>query len=306
MNTIHVVKRSGVTELLDIAKIHKVLTWACEGLDDVSVSEIELKSRIQFCDNIKTSDIHQIMVKSAADLISEKTPNYQYVAARLALFDIRKKAFGDFNPPRLFNFIQKMTQEQRYDHYILDNYTEAEIDELDQYLVHDRDFSFAYAGIKQLEGKYLLQDRSTGHVFESPQLMYAGISLAIFAQYPKDTRMSFVKRFYDACSKFQISLPTPLMSGLRTSVRQFASCVLINVADSLDSICAATTATIKYISQKAGIGLNLGAIRAVGSRVRDGQTVHTGNIPFYKLFQSAVKSCSQGKHKLPPLLEIIE
>lgn len=294
MNNINVIKRNGEKEPLDIGKIHKVITWACEGLENVSVSEVEMKSKIQFCDNIKTADIHQIMVKSAADLISERTPNYQYVAARLAIFDIRKKAFGDFPPPDLYTFIQKMVSEERYDHYILDNYSQEEINELNDYLVHDRDFDFAYAAVKQLEGKYLLQDRTTGQIYESPQLMYAGISLAIFAKYPKETRMSYVKRFYDAVSKFVISLPTPIMAGLRTKVRQFASCVLINVDDSLDSLCAANTATVKYVSQKAGIGLNLGAIRAVGTKIRDGQTAHTGNIPFYKWFQAAVKSCSQG------------
>lgn len=306
MTNINVIKRDGTSEPLDLNKIHKVINWACEGLDHVSVSEVELKSKIQFCNNIKTSDIHQIMVKAAADLISERTPNYQYVAARLAIFDIRKKVFGEYTPPPLFDYITKMVNEDRYDPLLLEKYTEEEINELNEYIDHDRDYLFAYAGVKQLEGKYLLQDRSTQQLHETPQFLYMGVAMAAFINYPKDTRISFVKRFYDAVSTFKVSLPTPLMAGLRTKVRQFASCVLVNVGDSLDSICAATTATIKYISQKAGIGINAGAIRAVGSKIRDGQTVHTGNIPFYKLFQAAVKSCSQGKHKLPPLSEMVK
>jgi ribonucleoside-diphosphate reductase alpha chain len=289
-----VTKRNGRQESIDLEKIHRVITWAAENLENVSVSEVELRSHIQFYDGIKTSDIHETIIKSAADLISEYAPDYQHLAARLAIFHLRKKAFGRFTPPSLFEQINKMVRAGRYDAQLLEQYTKQEIDELDEYIQHERDLSFSYAAVKQLEGKYLVQNRVTGEIYESPQFIYMLIPMCLFGHYPKQTRLSYVKRFYDSASLFKLSLPTPIMSGVRTPTRQFSSCVLIECGDSLDSINATSSSIVKYVSQRAGIGVNIGRIRAIGSAIRGGEAYHTGMIPFIKHFQTAVKSCSQG------------
>ncbi|GGO83149.1 ribonucleoside-diphosphate reductase [Marinobacterium nitratireducens] len=289
-----VTKRDGRRENIDLEKIHRVVIWAAEGLDNVSPSEVELKAHLQFYDGIKTSDIHETLIKSAADLISETAPDYQYLAARLAIFHLRKRAFGSYEPPRLFDHVTGMVAANRYDKHLLADYSEQEWDELNGYLRHERDMNFSYVAVKQLEGKYLAQNRVTGEIFESPQILYMLVSACLFADYPRDTRLDYVKRFYDACSTFKLSLPTPIMSGVRTPTRQFSSCVLIECDDSLDSINATAGAIVKYVSQRAGIGINAGKIRALGSPIRNGEAFHTGCIPFYKHFQTAVKSCSQG------------
>jgi len=293
-STLHVTKRDGVRAPLDLDKIHKVLTWAAEGLDNVSVSEVELRAQIQFADGISTSDIHETLIKSAADLISERTPDYQYMAARLNIFHLRKKAYGQYEPPRLYDHVARLVDMDRYDRHLLEDYTPAEFDQMEGFIEHSRDMNFAYAAVKQLEGKYLVQNRVTGEVFESPQFLYVLIGACLFAGYDKSTRMDYVRRFYDAVSTFKLSLPTPIMAGVRTPTRQFSSCVLIETGDSLDSINAAAGAIVKYVSQRAGIGINAGRIRALGSPIRGGEAFHTGCIPFYKHFQTAVKSCSQG------------
>ena len=287
-------KRDGIKESLDLDKIHRVIEWAAEGLDNVSVSQVELKSHIQFYDGIRTSDIHETIIKSAADLISKETPDYQYLAARLAVFHLRKKAYGKFEPPRLYDHIVKLVSENRYDEHLLADYTENEIDQLDEFLDHSRDMNFSYAAVKQLEGKYLVQNRVTGEIYESAQFLYILVAASLFAKYPVETRLDYIKRFYDAVSTFKISLPTPIMAGVRTPTRQFSSCVLIECGDSLDSINATSSGIVKYVSQRAGIGINAGRIRALGSSIRNGEAFHTGCIPFYKHFQTAVKSCSQG------------
>lgn len=286
-------KRDGGQELLDLDKIHKVLNWAAEGLN-VSVSEVELKSQLQFFDGIKTSDIHETLIKTAADLISEKFPDYQYMAARLAIFHLRKKAYKEFTPPSLYSHIQKMVDLGFYDKELLSYYTEDEYNQMDQFIDHYRDMSFSYAAVKQLEGKYLVQDRVTKEVFESPQFAYVLIGAVLFSKYSPTSRMKYVQGFYDAVSTFKISLPTPIMAGVRTPTRQFSSCVLIESGDTLDSINATSASIVDYVSKRAGIGINAGAIRALKSKIRNGEAEHTGVIPFYKLFQAAVKSCSQG------------
>lgn len=293
-STLSVTKRDGVKEPLDLDKIHRVITWAAKGLDNVSVSEVEIRSHIQFYDGIKTEDIHETIIKAAADLIAEETPDYQYMSARLAVFHLRKKAYGQFEPPRLFNHVKSMVADSRYDEHLLSDYTEAEFDQMDKFIVHDRDLDFSYAAVKQLEGKYLVQNRVTGKIYESAQFLYVLVAACLFAKYPSATRLDYIKRFYDATSKFKISLPTPIMSGVRTPTRQFSSCVLIETGDNLDSINATSSAIVKYVSQRAGIGINAGRIRALGSPIRNGEAFHTGCIPFYKHFQTAVKSCSQG------------
>lgn len=294
IDKIQVTKRDGRLEPINLDKIHKVIEWAADGLENVSVSQVELKSHIQFYDGIRTRDIHETIIKSAADLISETTPDYQYLAARLAIFHLRKIAYNQFEPPHLFDHVKKLTEDGKYDEHILADYSRAEFDELEEYLDHWRDMNLAYAAVEQMAGKYLVQDRVTKTVYESPQFLYMLVGMCLFANYDKVERLSYVKRFYDATSQFKISLPTPIMSGVRTPSRQFSSCVLIECGDSLDSINATTSAIVRYVSQRAGIGINAGRIRALGSPIRGGEAQHTGCIPFYKLFQTAVKCCSQG------------
>ena len=294
IDNIKVTKRDGRLEPIDLDKIHKVIEWAAHDLDNVSVSQVELKSHIQFYDGIRTRDIHETIIKSAADLISETTPDYQYLAARLAIFHLRKIAYNKFTPPHLYDHVKTLTDAGKYDEHILADYSRAEFDELEEYLDHWRDMNLAYAAVEQMAGKYLVQDRVTKTVYESPQFLYMLVGMCLFANYDKGERLSYVKRFYDATSQFKISLPTPIMSGVRTPSRQFSSCVLIECGDSLDSINATTSAIVRYVSQRAGIGINAGRIRALGSPIRGGEAQHTGCIPFYKLFQTAVKCCSQG------------
>lgn len=293
-NNLSVTKRNGEKEPIDLEKIHKVITWAAKGLNNVSVSQVEIKAHIQFYDGIKTAEIHETLIKSAADLISTEAPDYQYLAARLAIFHLRKKAFGEFEPPKLFNHVARMVDMGKYDTHLLEDYTPEEFAEMDSYIDHWRDMNFSYAAVKQLEGKYLVQNRVTGEIYESAQFLYILVAACLFANYPKETRLQYIRRFYDATSTFKLSLPTPIMSGVRTPTRQFSSCVLIETGDSLDSINATASAIVKYVSQRAGIGVNAGRIRALGSPIRGGEAFHTGCIPFYKYFQTAVKSCSQG------------
>ena len=294
IDNIQVMKRDGRLENINLDKIHKVIAWAAEGLENVSVSQVELKSHIQFYDQIKTRDIHETIIKSAADLISEETPDYQYLAARLAIFHLRKIAYNQFEPPHLYEQVKKLTADGKYDKHILEDYSVEEFNDLEEYIDHWRDMNLAYAAVEQMAGKYLVQDRVSKTVYESPQFLYMLVGMCLFASYDKAERLSYVKRFYDATSQFKISLPTPIMAGVRTPSRQFSSCVLIECDDSLDSINATTSAIVRYVSQRAGIGINAGKIRALSSPIRGGEAQHTGCIPFYKLFQTAVKCCSQG------------
>ena len=287
-------KRDGTLEDLNIEKLHKVVMYACEDISGVSASEVEIHSQIQFFEKIATEDIQETLIKSAADLISEETPNYQYVAGRLINYHLRKQVYGEFIPPCLCDIIQKNIDAGFYDAEFTELYTKAEIDELNEYIKHERDEVLTYAAMEQFRGKYLVQNRATGEIFETPQVAYMMIAATLFSKYPAETRLQYVKAYYDAISTFKISLPTPVMAGVRTPQRQFSSCVLIETDDSLDSINATSSSIVKYVSQKAGIGIGAGSIRAVGSKIRSGDATHTGVIPFYKLFQSAVKSCSQG------------
>lgn len=289
-----VTKRDGSKEKINLDKIHRVIDWAAEGLDNVSVSQVELRSHIQFYDGIKTADIHETIIKAAADLISRDAPDYQYLAARLAVFHLRKKAYGQFEPPKLYDHVTRLVEMGKYDRHLLEDYSAEEFAEMDGFIDHWRDMNFSYAAVKQLEGKYLAQNRVSGQIYESAQFLYILVAACLFSGYDRATRLDYVKRFYDAISTFKISLPTPIMSGVRTPTRQFSSCVLIECGDSLDSINATSSAIVKYVSQRAGIGINAGRIRALGSPIRGGEAFHTGCIPFYKHFQTAVKSCSQG------------
>lgn len=291
---LEVTKRSGVKEPFHLSKIHKVLDWACEDITGVSVSEIELKANVQLYDLMDTNHIHELLIKSAADLISEQTPNYQFVAARLVNYKLRKHVYGQFEPTDVYSHIKNNIEIGVYDADILNHYTEEELQYItDSVIKHERDDEFTYVGMEQFRGKYLVQNRTTGVIYETPQMLYAMISLTLFASY-NGNRMKYVKDFYNAISQFYISLPTPIMAGVRTPTRQFSSCVVLESADSLDSINAASSAIVQYISKKAGIGINAGKIRAVGSHIGDGSIAHTGVIPFLKYFKAAVKSCSQG------------
>lgn len=294
MSDILVEKRGGRREPLQIEKIHRVVSWAAENVDNVSESQIELQAHLQFYDGITTNDIHKVIIKSAADLISEKTPNYSEVAARLNSFYIRKEAYGRFTPPKLYDHVKNMVELGKYDSQLLSKYSKEELDELDGVIRHELDLSFSYVAIKQFEGKYLVQDRVTGKIFESPQMSLMLIAATTYIDKKKAKRLKLVKRMYDALATKKISLPTPIMAGLRTPTRQFSSCVVIESGDSLDSINATAGSIMKYVSQRAGIGVNAGRIRALGSSIRGGEAFHTGCIPFYKHFQTAVKSCSQG------------
>ena len=291
---IQVTKRDGRKEPLDLNKFHKVVAWACEGLNNVSASEIEIRSHIQFYNGIKTTDVQETLIKAAADLISEDCPAYQYVAGRLINYHLRKEVYDTFDIPNLSDHIHAVVNDGYYDKDILLWYTDEELATLNGYIDHKRDFNIAYVGMEQFRGKYLIKNRVTNKIYETPQMAYMLIAMVLFRNYPKETRLKWVKDLYDATSQFDISLPTPIMAGLRSPQKQFSSCVLIETDDSLDSINATASAIVKYVSQKAGIGIGAGRIRALGSPIRAGDTTHTGVIPFYKHFQSAVKSCSQG------------
>jgi len=294
MTSIKVTKREGHTEDLDLEKLHKVVFWATQGITGVSASEVEIKSHIQFYNGIKTADIQETLIKSAADLISEETPNYQYVAGRLINYHLRKQVYNDYQPCTLLELVKKNVASGFYDRGLLETYSEDEWNTLDSKIDHARDENFTYVAMEQWRGKYLVQNRVTNEIFETPQMAYMLIAATLFQSYPADTRLRWVKDYYDAISLGDISLPTPVMAGVRTPQKQFSSCVLIEADDSLDSINATSSSIVKYVSQKAGIGIGAGRIRALGSPIRSGDAYHTGVVPFYKLFQSATRSCSQG------------
>ena len=292
---ISVNKRNGRgKETLQIDKIHSMVGFATEGITGVSASHVEMNSGIQFFDGVSTADIQQILIKSANDLISLENPNYQYVAARLLLFQLRKQLFHRlWDHPKFIDHIKILVDKGLYDKDILVNYDESEIDRMGMWIDHERDYNFTYAGLRQVMDKYLVQDRSTGDIFETPQFMYMMISATLFAQYSKDKRMSYVKKYYDAVSKFKINIPTPVMAGVRTPLRQFASCVLVDTDDTLPSIFSSDMAIGRYVAQRAGIGINAGRIRGINSRIRGGEIQHTGVIPFLKKFEATVRCCTQ-------------
>ena len=294
---IFIIKRDGQQEPLDINKVHKMTEAACEGLSGVSSSLVEMNSGLQFSNQMTTQQIQEILIKSANDLITLEAPNYQYVASRLLLFTIRKEVFGkhidhQYQVPLQF-LVGRNIEKGLYDPKIMQWYSDEEFKTLDSYIKHDRDYNFTYAGLRQVADKYLVQDRSSGKVFETPQYMYMLIAATLFHDYPKETRMGYIKRYYDAVSKFKINIPTPVMAGVRTPLRQFASCVLVDVDDTLDSIFASDMAIGRYIAQRAGIGINAGRIRGINSRIRGGEVAHTGVVPFLKKFEATVRCCTQ-------------
>ena len=293
-NGTKVVKRSGKTELLDLNKLHVMVEEACKDLAGVSSSQVEIQSGIQFYDGVSTAEIQEILIRSASDLISLENPNYQFVAARLLLFAIRKQLHGRMHDiPILKDHVEKCVEQGVYDAAILDLYSDEEFDKLQAMIDHDRDFLFTYAGLRQVVDKYLVQDRSSGVLYETPQFMYLLIAATIFSKYPKETRLDYVKKYYDAISKHKINIPTPIMAGVRTPLRQYASCVLVDVDDTLDSIFSSDMAIGRYVAQRAGIGINAGRIRGINSKIRGGEVQHTGVVPFLKKFESTVRCCTQ-------------
>jgi len=293
-NGTKVKKRDGRIESLDLDKMHLMVEDSCKNLAGVSASQVEMTSGIQFYDGISTQEIQEILIRSASDLIDLDHPNYQYVAARLLLFAVRKQLYGKMRElPHLEQHVYACVSKEVYDNEIYTKYSKEEIDKANSYLDHDRDFLFTYAGLRQVVDKYLVQDRSSGKVYETPQFMYMMIALTIFAEYPKETRMSYVRRYYDAISKHKINIPTPIMAGVRTPLRQFASCVLVDVDDTLDSIFSSDMAIGRYVAQRAGIGINAGRIRGINSKIRGGEVQHTGVVPFLKKFEATVRCCTQ-------------
>jgi len=291
---INVIKRDGSKEPLDLNKIHKVVGWSCEGITGVSVSQVELKSHIQFYDGITTEDIHETLISSASELISEDTPNYQYVAAKLINFDLRKRAYGKYEPDTLKEIVERGVKDGFYNPDLLTEYNDSDWSFMEGVINHDRDNYISYAGMVQFKTKYLVKNKISNHYYETPQVAYMLIAASGCLVEEKESRLKTIKQVYNHLSKFDFTLPTPIMAGLRTKVKQFSSCTLIDSGDSLDSINAAASAIVKYAANRAGIGLNIGRIRAVGSPIRNGEATHTGIVPFIKYFNSALKSCNQG------------
>ena len=295
-NGTKVVKRNGDSEHLDLDKIHKMVEESCKDLAGVSASQVEMQSGIQFYDGITTEEIQEILVRSASDLINLDTPNYQFVAARLLLFGLYKQIFGpswNLGFPSIIDHLRKGVDKKIYDKSLISQYNDEEWSKINSWINHDRDFIFTYAGLRQVVDKYLVQDRSVGELYETPQYMYMLIALTIFSSYPKETRLDYVRRYYNAISRHRINIPTPIMAGVRTPLRQFASCVLVDVDDTLDSIFSSDMAIGRYVSQRAGIGINAGRIRGINSKIRGGEVSHTGVIPFLKKFESTVRCCTQ-------------
>ena len=293
--SINVKKRNNRgTEPLNIEKIHEMVEYACEDITGVSSSQVEMKSGLQFYDGITTDDIQQILVKSAADLVDLNYPNYTYVASRLLLYSLRKQVIGKlWDHPHFYDHVKKVVDLELYDKEIFTNYQRKDFDRMENWLNHNRDYDFTYAGLRQVIDKYLVQDRSTNVVYETPQFMYMMIAATLFAKYPKERRMSYVKKYYDAISTFKINIPTPVMAGVRTPLKQYASCVLVDIDDTLPSIFSSDMAVGRYVAQRAGIGINAGRIRGINSRIRGGEVQHTGVIPFLKKFEATVKCCTQ-------------
>jgi len=293
-NGTKVKKRNGSIEPLNLEKMHVMVEEACKGLAGVSASQVEIQSGIQFYDGISTAEIQEILIRSASDLIDLECPNYQFVAARLLLFSVRKQLFnGIYDLPTVYDHVKVNAEKRVYDPEILNSYTKEEFDKLESFIDHERDYHFTYAGLRQVVDKYLVQDRSSGELYETPQFMYLLISATIFSKYPKDVRLDYVKKYYDAISKHKLNIPTPIMAGVRTPLRQFASCVLVDSDDTLDSIFSSDMAIGKYVAQRAGIGINAGRIRGINAKIRDGEVQHTGVVPFLKKFESTVRCCTQ-------------
>jgi len=294
-NGIKVVKRGGISESLNLEKIHIMVEHACKGLAGVSESQVEMNAGLQLFDGIETKDIQEILIRSANDLISLEAPNYQFVAARLLLFSLRKAVYNGHpdGHPALKEHVERCVEKGVYDAGIVTKYSDEEWEKLNSYIDHERDMLFTYAGMRQVCDKYLVQDRSTGEIYETPQYMYMMIAATLFQDDDPFYRVDYVRKYYDAISKHKINIPTPVMAGVRTPLRQFASCVLVDIDDTLDSIFSSDMAIGQYVAQRAGIGINAGRIRGINSKIRGGEVAHTGVVPFLKKFEATVRCCTQ-------------
>jgi ribonucleoside-diphosphate reductase alpha chain len=291
---LHVKKRDGTMVPFKVENINKVIKWAIDGISGVNLSDIEINTKLNLVEGISTNEIHKVLIETTINLFNEENPNYQWVASRLLNYQLRKDVWGGKNPPRLYDFIHKGVSDKNIYHpEILDAYTKAEIDKLDDKINHDRDYDFTYAGLKQLCDKYLIQNRKSKEIYETPQFAYMLIAMISFINYPKNTRLTYVKKAYDKFSKHKPNLPTPQMAGIRGLLKQYASCCLIDVDDSKESIFSSNTAAGFATTQRYGIGINFGRIRAIGTEIKGGQVIHTGLIPFLKVFEATVKSCQQ-------------
>ncbi|MCB1711396.1 MAG: hypothetical protein KDH96_02590 [Candidatus Riesia sp.] len=308
-DNIQVIKRSGQLESFDIRKINQITEWMTDSVEDVSQGELEaeLAQLLHGIKKIKSVELHELIIISAIKLITAKRPNYQYVASRGALFKLRKDVLGQFEPVHITKIINDNIDRKYYDGDILNAYSFTEINELNEYIDHKRDFSFTYAGLKQVISKYLVRNRITSELYETPQYMYMLIPMTLFKG-EKDTskRLKLIKGYYDAISTFKLNIPTPIMAGCRTTTKQYSSCVLIDIDDDLDSIAHSRVAITKYISQKAGIGLNL-RFRALGDSIRNGEVEHTGIVPFIQTLEKTVKETVQNGIRggcFPPVHEV--
>ena len=290
---ITVKKRDGKIEKFNIDKINKVIKWAIDGYTEVSLTDIEINAKINISQGVTTKQIHSLLIESAANLISLEKPNYQFVAARLLNYQLRKDVWKGKHAPRILEFLKEGLKNKIYDPIILDKYTEDEINKIGEFIDHERDYIFSYAGMKQLCDKYLIKDRVSGIIHETPQFAYILIAIYAFINYPSETRMNYVRKFYDSISKHKINLPTPIMAGLRTPSKNYASCCLIGVDDTRESITASATAVSMATSNRCGIGIDVSKIRAIGSPIKNGEVVHTGLIPFLKIYESSVKALQQ-------------
>ena len=303
-------KRNGSLTPLNLDKVHKMVEEACDGLGGgVSASQVEMNSGLQFYDGIETKAIQEILIRSASDLISLDTPNYQFVAARLLLYSVYKQVFGSewvSGFTNVYDHACTCATKEVYDSGVLGKYTEEEWEKINTFIDHGRDMLFTYAGLRQITDKYLVQDRSSGEVFETPQYMYIMIAVTLFQNYPQQTRLDYVRKYYDAISRHKINIPTPIMAGVRTPLRQFASCVLVDSDDTLNSIFSSDMAIGKYVAQRAGIGINAGRIRGINSKIRGGEVQHTGVVPFLKKFESTVRCCTQNGVRGLSLIHISE
>ena len=297
---ITVVKRSGSRVPLDISKIQRQVYLACKNIDAVSPSMIEIKAQLEFHDGMTTETIDELLLKAMVDLIDEtenpeiNNVNYQYVAGRQMVSMLRKKAYGQYEPPKLYEIVKRNIDLGLYTPELLNWYSEDEWNIIDLFIDHDKDTQYTYAAIAQLAEKYLVQNRATGKLYESPQIRYAVAAATAFHAEPKETRLKYVKEYYECASDGHFTLATPVLAGLGTTTKQFSSCVLISSDDTLDSIFAAGEMMAKYASKRAGIGLEIGRIRPLGAPIRNGEIKHTGMIPFLKKWFADLRSCSQG------------
>ncbi len=290
---IFVIKRDGSKEVFNIEKINKIINWAIKDIENVSASQIEINAKLIISNGITSQEIHKVLIESTASLISIEEPNYQWVASKLLNYDLRKRVWGGKNPPKLIDLIHRNIKLGWYDKSILDFYTEKDINKINEFIDHERDFNFTYAGIKQLCDKYLVQNRKTKELFETPQFAYILIAATLFRGYDKKIRLEYIKRAYKYFSTHKINLATPVMAGVRTNIKSYSSCCLIDLGDTKESINATNSAVALATASRYGIGVNFGRIRAIGSEIRNGETIHPGVIPFLKITENNVKAWQQ-------------